>query len=165
MVMPPTTMPLWAFFFRSAAMPMSISATEHEVRMGALETEDAKEHVVAYFRHLSEVPARIRFEKPITKMPNFTKTSSWAHEDICESLRRRLHRLSQISSLKPAHNQKKNHQIPLVERIIKRHVPKRRKTPVVSVHNSMQKHIINSIFYGFWATWQLFNFYSLCATN
>lgn len=78
-------------FFRSDAMPMSISATEHEVRMGALETEDAKEHVVAYFRHLSEVPAREREtfcpedgRKNIKKLKDKLR-SKLAEENIIES--------------------------------------------------------------------------------
>lgn len=56
--------PLRALFERlQGPLP---SATELEIRHGALQVEDAREHVVAYFRHLHDIPAErlTTYEEP-----------------------------------------------------------------------------------------------------
>ena len=48
--------PLSAMFRRNGCTLYGTSATEQEIELGALSVEDAQEHVIAYIRHLRNIP-------------------------------------------------------------------------------------------------------------
>lgn len=52
--------PLSSMFERNHCTLYGTSATEQEIELGALNVEDAKEHVIAYIRHLRNIPEEVK---------------------------------------------------------------------------------------------------------
>lgn len=76
--------PLRNMFMRNSSLceEYAMSATEKEIVNGALDVDDAKEHVLAYIRHLHDIPA--------TRRSAFIDSESHAIHRL-DSLKRKLH--------------------------------------------------------------------------